>query len=94
MAELLEKRDAGGGSDGGSGGVPGLSGSSLTLHLDEDEAVSDLADSDSEVREHSNSGFGSCCAMMCYAGRFFPCGGTVVRAGPRGEGGTQYHAWP
>lgn len=46
---LLERRNTTGGSDGG-GSFSGLSESPVTLHLDEDEAVSDLADSDSEVR--------------------------------------------
>lgn len=95
IAELLERRNASGDSGGGDGSFPGLSGSSVTLHLDEDEAVSDLADSDSEVRAYGSSVFVSCCASdaLCkpitFVRRYRREGGGKHHRGNRGSGASK-----
>lgn len=52
IAEIREKRKNTGGLDsagGGGGSSSGIAGSPMTLQLDEDDTISDLADSDAEV---------------------------------------------
>lgn len=65
IAELLEKRNTGGNSDSG-GSFPGVSGVSVTLKLNSDDALSDLADSDSEVRAHGNSTLAVVLAVLVF----------------------------
>ncbi|CAM9171043.1 unnamed protein product, partial [Laminaria digitata] len=50
VTEIRERRRKTKGLDGGGGSSSGTSGSPMTLQLDEDDTISDLADSDTEGR--------------------------------------------
>lgn len=51
----------------GGGSSSGIAGSHMTLQLDEDDTISDLADSDAEVRARGGSNFVPSSAVMWYA---------------------------
>lgn len=71
IAEIRERRGKPRGSDGvgggGGGSSSGIAGSPMTLQLDEDDTISDLADSDAEVRGRGGPNFVPSYAVMWHA---------------------------